>query len=83
MLDACEMEQRGKPTITICHDKFEGAARLHAKLQDMPALPLLIEPNPEGGSVSHDTSRLAQEKLPDVLAALVSDPQANSANRGE
>lgn len=73
MIDACEIEKRGKPTITICHDKFENAARMHAELQNMPDIPLLIEPNPEGGSVSHDASRLAEEKLPEVLAAFVVD----------
>ena len=76
MIDACEIEKRGKPTITICHDKFENAANMHAELQNMPDIPLLIEPNPEGGSVSHDVSRLAGEKLPEVLAALVAGDQA-------
>lgn len=76
MIDACEAEKRGKPTITVCHDTFENAAHMHAELQNMPDIPLLIEPNPEGGSVSHDVSRLAEEKLPEVLAALVAGGQA-------
>ena len=70
MLDAVEMEKRNTPTITICHDKFEKAARLHARLQGVPNIPLLIEPNPEGGSLTRDAARLAREKLPDVVAAL-------------
>jgi hypothetical protein len=70
VIDAVEMEKRNKPTITICHDKFEKAARLHARLQGMPDIPLLIEPNPEGGSLTRDAARLARQKLPDVVAAL-------------
>ena len=70
MIDAVQMEQRNKPTITICHDKFEKAAHLHARLQGMPDIPLLIEPNPEGGSLTRDAARLAREKLPGVVGAL-------------
>jgi hypothetical protein len=36
----------------------------------MPDVPLLIEPNPEGGSLTRDAARLAREKLPEVVAAL-------------
>lgn len=81
MIDACEIEKRGKPTITVCHDKFENAAHMHAELQNMPDIPLLIEPNPEGGSISHDVSRLAEEKLPEVMAALVVGDQAPATVR--
>ena len=42
MLDAFDFETQGRPTITICHDTFERAARNHATALGLPDLPLLV-----------------------------------------
>jgi hypothetical protein len=70
VVDAVEIERRGKPTITVVHDAFEKAARLHARALGMADLPLLIEPTPKGGTISFDVEELADRKLAEVLAAL-------------
>ncbi len=70
MRDAVELEQRGKPTITIAHDKFERASRAHAKSLGMPDLPLLVEPAPKGGNISTDVRELAEANLDLVIRSL-------------
>ena len=72
MLDAFQLEVRGRPTITICHDVFERSARFHATTLGLPDLPLLIEPAPKGSNVTHagDADALAERSLVRVLAAL-------------
>ena len=77
MFDAVEIERRGIPTITICHDKFEKAAKLHAKIMGLPEVPLLIEPIPKGGSITFDTKELAKAHIDEVLRALVTDLSRN------
>ena len=71
MYDAVEMERRGIPTITITHDTFEDAARLHAETMGLPSLPLLVEPLPESGIVSHDVDRTVRQNEATILSALV------------
>ncbi len=70
MLDAFDLETQGKPTITICHDTFERAARNHAAAMGLPDLPLLVEPAPRGGNLTTDARDLAERNLDRVLAAL-------------
>ena len=72
MLDAYQLEVLGKPTITICHDKFERAARSHASTLGLPDLPLLIEPAPKGSNVTlaGDAAALAARGVVRVMAAL-------------
>ena len=72
MRDAIELEQQGKPTVTVAHDKFERAARSHAKSLGMPDLPLLIEPAPKGGNISTDVRDIAEANLDLVIRALTS-----------
>jgi len=72
VLDAYQLEVHGKPTITICHDNFERAARFHAATLGLPDLPLLIEPAPKGSNVTleADAGPLAARALLRVVAAL-------------
>jgi hypothetical protein len=51
VLDAVELEIRGRPTVTIVEERFERAARLHARVADMPLLPLIVESTPQGGAI--------------------------------
>ena len=78
MRDAVELEQNGKPTITIAHDKFEQAAKSHAKGLGMPDLPLLIEPAPKGGNVSTDVRDIAEANLDLVVRALTRSGDGSS-----
>ncbi len=70
MLDAFDLETQGKPTITICHDTFERAARNHAAAMGLPDLPLLVEPAPRGGNLTTNPRELAERTLGRVVAAL-------------
>ncbi len=70
MLDACDFETKGKPTITICHDTFERAARHHATSMGLPDLPLLVEPAPRAGNLTTNAGELAARNLERVVAAL-------------
>ena len=45
MLDAVHLEQQGTPSLTFVTEPFEQAARTHARLYGMGALPLLIVPS--------------------------------------
>ncbi len=70
MLDAFDFETQGKPTITVCHDTFERAARNHAAALGLPDLPLLVEPAPRGGNLSDQAQAVAERNFERVLAAL-------------
>ncbi len=70
MLDAFDFETQGKPTITVCHDTFERAARTHAAALGLPDLPLLVEPAPKGGNLTVNARELAERNLDRVVAAL-------------
>ncbi|MFQ5830831.1 MAG: hypothetical protein ACE5JD_16995 [Candidatus Methylomirabilia bacterium] len=70
MLDAFDFETQGKPTITICHDTFERAAREHASAMGLPDLPLLVEPAPRGGNLTAEAREVAERSLERVVAAL-------------
>ena len=70
MLDAFDFETQGKPTITICHDTFERAARNHATAMGLPDLPLLVEPAPQGVNLTTNARDLARRSLDRVVAAL-------------
>ena len=70
MIDAFDLEVQGKPTITVCHDTFERAARHHAASVGLPDLPLLVEPAPARGNLTVDPRALAERYLDRVVAAL-------------
>jgi hypothetical protein len=68
--DAVELEQRGVPTITICHDQLEAAARRHAAELGIQNLPLLIEPAAIGGVVRPADATFAEAVVASVVDAL-------------
>lgn len=76
MFDAIEIEKRGKPTITIAHDRFEAAARLHAETLGMPDIPLLIEPSPKGGTLSTNAAAVAKDNIDLVIRSLTAQADA-------
>ena len=82
MFDAVEIEKRGKPTITICHDKFEVPARVHAETMGMPNVPLLIEPAPQGGTMSTNPAAVARAQAEAIIRALTAADWAVRAQAG-
>jgi hypothetical protein len=70
VFDAIEIEKRGIPTLTICHDRFEIAFHMHAEILGMPEIPLLIEPAPKGGTVSEDTAHIVKENINVIIKSL-------------
>lgn len=72
MLDACELERLGKPTVTIAQDRFELAAKIHDRL-GLPHLPLVIERAAAHGNIPPDAADVATGAVTTVLAALCSD----------
>lgn len=45
MLDAVHLERQGTPSLTFVTEPFAQAARTHAKLHQLPDLPLMIVPS--------------------------------------
>ncbi len=45
MLDAVHLEEQGTPSLTFVTQPFESAARTHARLRDLPDIPLVIIPS--------------------------------------
>jgi hypothetical protein len=73
VLDALQLENLGKPTLTIVQDRFEKAAKLHAKAGGLPNIPLLVEAEPaDGGSIRYDVHDLIQNHRELILSALTS-----------
>ncbi len=45
MLDAANLEKQGTPTLTFVTEPFAHAARTHARIHQIPDLPLIIVPS--------------------------------------
>ena len=45
MLDAANLERQGTPSLTFVTEPFEQAARTHARLRQLPELPLIVVPS--------------------------------------
>jgi hypothetical protein len=45
LLDAVNLEKQGTPSLTFVTEPFAQAARTHARLRDLPDLPLIIVPS--------------------------------------
>ncbi len=71
MLDAAALEKRGIHTVTIVWDNFENAARMQARLQNVPDLALVVIPHRKGGETADDQRRKAEAALADVVAGLL------------
>ncbi len=71
MLDAAALEKRGVHTVTIVWDNFENAARMQARLQDVPDLELVVIPHRKGGETAEDQRAKAETALAAVAGKLV------------
>ena len=71
MLDAASLEKRGIHTVTIVWDNFENAARMQARLQNVPDLALVVIPHRKGGETAEDQRRKAETALADIVAGLL------------
>jgi hypothetical protein len=71
VLDAAALEKRGIHTVTIVWDNFENAARMQARLQNVPDLALVVIPHRKGGETAEDQRRKAEVALADVVAGLL------------
>ncbi|HKC07643.1 MAG TPA: hypothetical protein VKJ67_12270 [Methylomirabilota bacterium] len=71
MLDAAALEKRGIHTVTIVWDNFENAARMQARLQNVPDLALVVIPHRKGGETADDQRRKAETALPQIVAGLL------------
>lgn len=71
MLDAAALEKRGIHTVTIVWDNFENAARMQARLQNVPDLALVVIPHRKGGETAEDQRRKAEAALAQVVAGLL------------
>jgi hypothetical protein len=71
VLDAAALEKRGIHTVTIVWDNFENAARMQARLQNVPDLALVVIPHRKGGETADDQRRKAEAALADVVAGLL------------
>lgn len=71
MFDAIELEKRGIPTVTIAHDTFFNASKLHAKILGLPDVPLVVEPAPASGVVGENIEQTADETFDQLLHGLV------------
>ena len=45
MLDAANLEKQGTPSLTFVTEPFAHAARTHARIHELPDLPLIIIPS--------------------------------------
>ena len=71
MLDAAALEKRGIHTVTIVWDNFENAARMQARLQNVPDLALVVIPHRKGGETAEDQRRKAEAALAAIVAGLL------------
>ncbi len=75
MRDGIELEKRGLPTVTICWERFEGAARAQADALGFPQLPLAVIPETRRGETREDLRRKAEAVLDSVIGSLTSKGQ--------
>ncbi|MFC2005400.1 hypothetical protein ACFLVG_00340 [Chloroflexota bacterium] len=66
-----ELEKRGKPTITVCTDRFELLARATIENSGMPPLPLAIVPHPIGGLKPEEVREKADLITEDIITRLI------------
>ncbi|MBW2289709.1 MAG: hypothetical protein JRG90_18055 [Deltaproteobacteria bacterium] len=45
MLDAVNLEKQGTPSLTFVTEPFAQAARAHARIHQLPELPLIVVPS--------------------------------------
>lgn len=68
---AVDLERQGRPTVTICTNKFEYLAHATAAALGMPNLPLVVIPHPVGGISPEEVKMKADTVFDKVIAQLV------------
>lgn len=64
------LERQGIPTITICWERFEPAARAQAKAMGMPSLPLVIVLEPRPWITDEQKQQAVDRAVETVIRAL-------------
>lgn len=78
ILDGVELEAMGKPSVTIVQDRFEKAARAHARNLGLPDLFLLVEKAPVTGSIQHDVEATVNGNWQEIIKALTDDSRLSA-----
>jgi hypothetical protein len=65
LLDAANLEKQGTPSLTFVTEPFAHAARTHARIHQLPDLPLIIVPS--------DYLDRSDEAVADKLAPLIDE----------
>lgn len=80
MRDAVEVLKNGIPTVLVCQEIFESAARNLSRALGFPDLPLIVVEQPKGWQTHEDEHRKAQESIRGVVDALTAPaPRAASS----
>jgi hypothetical protein len=66
-----EIEKRGKPTVTICTNRFEILAHVTATGLGMPNLPVVVVPHPIGGISLEEVKIKTDDILDNVIGRLL------------
>jgi hypothetical protein len=64
------LEKRGKPTVTICTNRFETLAKTTAESLDMAQLPLIFIPHPLGGLGQEEVIERADGIIEEIIRCL-------------
>ena len=75
------LDPTGKPTVTICTDRFEVLALATAKNIGMPGLPLVIVPHPPGGLKPEEVIQKADTIIEDMIARPLENKGRNASKR--
>ena len=65
------LEKSGKPTVTVCSNRFEVLAKATAAGLGMPNLPLVVVPHPIGGISAEEVIAKADSILDKVIKQMV------------
>ena len=71
MHDTARLEALGVPTVVICEDAFEAAARINARMMGMPDLPLVVIPRLKVGEPRSVAEHRAGEVWERIAQTLV------------
>jgi hypothetical protein len=72
VLDSVHLEERGIPTVTFVTAPFESAARTHARIHGLEALPLVVIPSDYVDGSDAVAAATVEPVLDELLAALFS-----------
>lgn len=68
MLDAARIKKAGLPSLVIVWDTFEKAAQVHARVQGVPDLEIVVIPHLKAHEGEADQRRKAHEVCERILA---------------